>query len=130
MNSNDQNTDLDFTPEAMSRKTPAQLADILEQLLHAQLELMQAGQDEAALIATEETQPLTEYIARRNILSDPAMAQQVNRIKKLYTEIAIAVNASKTGVLAQIGKLRRGKKSLTAYRSSATGFAQTTGSNA
>ena len=59
----DENALIDLTPESMQHKTPVQLADLLEKILQAQLELMQAGQGEAALLAAQKTQPLAEHIA-------------------------------------------------------------------
>ncbi len=130
MNTKDENALVDLTPESMRHKTPAQLADLLEKILQAQLELMQAGQGEAALLAAQKTQPLAEYIAACKFLNQTAYSQQANRIKKLYTDISIIVNTDKTAALAQLGKLRRGKKSLNAYRSSTSGFTMPSGSNA
>ena len=88
----------------------------LEKNLQKQLELMRNSRIDAAMEITEKTSESTKYISKKKLLQDEKYSIQRQNIQKLFKEITLAAAARKEALFRELSKLRRGRKSLSAYK--------------
>lgn len=95
-----------------------QLLDKLEALLDRQIALAQEGKISEVELLGKQTNSLVERIAEANILEQPEFQDRRDRLQTLYDSLCLAVTAQKADVVAKLGLVRKGKKTLEAYRGS------------
>jgi hypothetical protein len=95
------------------------LLDELQSLLEKQLELAHQGNSasEQGEALGRQADQLVEKIAQTEILKRAEFKDRQECLKKLYNELCLAVTTQKTETAEQLSQLRRGRKTIEAYRS-------------
>lgn len=88
----------------------------LEDILEKQLKLMRSSRDKAAFDLAEQTTESVGVIGRKGILKDDKFATQRQNIQRLYKELTLATAERKQSVSSELNKIRKGKKSVGAYK--------------
>jgi hypothetical protein len=116
---------MDNKTDASSSKTQSptlpgsdeKLVTGLEDILEKQLKLMRTSRDKAAFDLAEQTADFVGIIGREEILKNDKFATQRQNIQRLYKELTLATAERKQSVSAELNKIRKGKKSVGAYKS-------------
>jgi len=95
-----------------------QLLDKLEALLERQIALAQEGKISAVEMLGKQANSLVTRIAETKIPEQPEFQDRRNRLQRLYDSLCLALTAQKADVVAKLGLIRKGKKTLDAYRGS------------
>ncbi len=96
------------------------LLDELQTLLEKQVEMAKQGNIRDVELLSEKSGSLVEKIAQTGILdpADPAFDEvRREQLQKLYEDLCLAVTAQKAGVREELSRVRKGKKTVQAYRS-------------
>jgi hypothetical protein len=96
------------------------LLDELQTLLEKQIELARQGDLREVELLSEKSGSLVEKIAQTGILdtADPSFnGGRRERLQKLYEDLCLTVEAQKAGISEELSRVRKGKKTVQAYRS-------------
>lgn len=88
----------------------------LEDVLEKQLKLMRTSCDKAASDLAEKTTEFVDIIGQKEILKDNRFATQRMNIQRLYKELRLATAERKQSVALELSKIRKGKRSVGAYK--------------
>ena len=88
----------------------------LENILEKQLKLMRTSRDKAALDLAGQTTDFVDIIGQKEILKNDKFATQRKNIQRLYKELTLATAERKLSVSSELNKIRKGKKSVGAYK--------------
>ncbi len=96
----------------------AELLNELQNLLEQQVELIHKGDPAGKKIEnlSERVNVLVEKIGRSGILELTQFKNQKEKIKKLYDCLYMAISAQKDETAQQLTRVRKGKKTVVAYR--------------
>lgn len=100
----------------MSTVEQIRLLDDLQILLEKQIETAQAGDINNVEVLSKYAHPLVQKIAQTGILELPEFKNRREQLQKLYDSLCLAVTAQKTDVCEKLSRIRKGKKTLRAYR--------------
>lgn len=96
------------------------LLDKLQNLLEKQVEMARQGNIRKVEVLSEQAASLVEKIVQKGIL-DPAEhvfnRQRKEQLRKLYEDLCLAITAQKADVSEKLTQVRKGKKTIQAYRS-------------
>ena len=96
------------------------LLDELQTLLVKQLELARQDNIGEVEALSKQASSLVEKITQTGIPGSPETvltAEQKQQLGKLYENLCLAISAQKTGLCADLKQIRKGKKTIKAYRS-------------
>ncbi|MBW8014772.1 MAG: hypothetical protein FVQ82_01175 [Planctomycetes bacterium] len=99
-------------PQSSDEKLVAGLEDILKK----QLRLMRTSRDKAAFDLAGQTTDFVNIIGQKEILKDDKFVTQRQNIQRLYKELTLATAERKLLVSSELKKIRKGKKSVGAYK--------------
>ena len=99
-------------------KTPEDLINDLQALLKKQIEFTNKGDIGGVESLSIQVSSLIEECMHNNILNNPAFKNQREELYKLYGQLSLALSAQRAGTGEQINRIRKGKKTIAAYRSS------------
>lgn len=88
----------------------------LESLLEQQLVLARKGSIGEVEKLAGRAGELVEQVSQSQYLSHPRFELRRSAVQQLYGEIALAVSAQMDDVSKAIGKIHKGKKTITLYR--------------
>jgi len=88
----------------------------LENILEKQLKLMRSSRDKAVFDLAGQTTDFVNVIEQKEILKDDKFATQRSNIQKLFSELTLATAERKLFVSSELTKIRKGKKSVGAYK--------------
>jgi hypothetical protein len=91
--------------------------DILENLLKKQIELAQQGNISDVEHLRSQADALVEKIVQEGSLESPEFQNRRKKLKKLYGNLCLALTAAKADTSAKIDQVRKGRKTIKAYRS-------------
>jgi len=98
------------------------LLDELQILLEKQIESLKQDNIKDVEALSEQADSLVDRIAQTGILNsanaecDRQRREQLERLRKLYEKLCLAVTAHKADVSEKLSRVRKGKKTLQAYR--------------
>jgi septal ring factor EnvC (AmiA/AmiB activator) len=93
------------------------LLDEIEDLLEKQIELAQQGNISDVEVLGEQAGSLVEKIVQAGILGLPEFKNRRDRIQKLYKDLCLAITDQKADVSEKLSLVRKGRKTIEAYRS-------------
>lgn len=103
----------------MSINEQIELLDDLQSLLEKQIELIQqcnpAGREVEVL--SKQAGSLVEKIAQTGVLESAEFKNRQEQLQKLYKDLCLAITAQKAETAEKLSRLRKGKKTIRAYRS-------------
>jgi hypothetical protein len=107
---------------SMARSSPyhgndERLVAGLEDVLEKQLKLMRSSRDKAAVDLAGQTSDFVNIIGQKEILKDDKFATQRRNIQRLFNELTLVTAERKFSVSSELNKIRKGKKSVGAYKS-------------
>ena len=88
----------------------------LENILEKQLKLMRSSRDKAAFDLAGQMAEFVNVIGQRKILKDGKFSAQRRNIHRLFNELRLATAERKHSVSAELKKIRKGKKTIGAYK--------------
>ena len=88
----------------------------LEDILEKQLKLMRTSRDKAAFDLAGQTADFVNVIGQKEIFKNDKFAAQRHNIQRLYKELTLATAERKQSVSSELKKIRKGKKSVGAYK--------------
>ena len=89
----------------------------LEGVLEKQLKLMRNSRDKAAADLADKTTDFVNIIGQKKILNNDKFAVQRKNIQRLFKELTLATAERTQSVSSELNKIRKGKKSVGAYKS-------------
>jgi hypothetical protein len=89
----------------------------LEGVLEKQLKLMRNSRDKAAADLADKTTDFVNIIGQKKILNNDKFAVQRKNIQRLFKELTLATAERTNSVSSELNKIRKGKKSIGAYKS-------------
>jgi hypothetical protein len=89
----------------------------LEGVLEKQLKLMRNSRDKAAADLADKTTDFVNIIGQKKILNNDKFAVQRKNIQRLFKELTLATAERTNSVSSELNKIRKGKKSVGAYKS-------------
>lgn len=101
-------------PDARTAQQEQMLA-YLTDLLERQLEKLRKYDLDGAVRLAQESQPISDQIARQGILEQPCYAVQKKKIQGLYQDICLVIAAERQEVAEKLRQIREGLKTLGAY---------------
>ena len=87
-------------------------------LLEKQINLARQGVSTEIEILAEKCEPIVEKITSAGLMDKPEFSDACRRIKKLYQQLCLQLSAQKNATGANMSRIRKGKKTLLAYRNS------------
>jgi len=96
------------------------LLDELQTLLEKQVELARQGSIREVEVLSKQADSLVEQIIQtgtHHCPEDVLKAEQRKKLGKLYEDLCLAISAQKAGVCTELKQIRKGKKTIQAYRS-------------
>ena len=94
------------------------LLDDLQNLLEKQLEMAQQGNIRDVEALSKQSDSLVRKIAQSVLLELAEYKDRLEQLKKLYENLCLAITAQKANVSEELSRVRKGKKTVTAYRNS------------
>ncbi|MHC4643712.1 MAG: hypothetical protein ACYS32_18880 [Planctomycetota bacterium] len=97
------------------------LLDELQVLLKKQIDLARQGNIRGFEVLSKQADSLVGKIAQTGILSsanaafDGQRREQLERLRKLYEKLCLAITAQKADVSEKINQVRKGKRTMQAY---------------
>lgn len=88
----------------------------LENILEKQLKLMRSSRDKAVFDLAGQTTDFVNAIGQKEILKDDKFASQRKNIQRLFNKLTLATAERKLSVSSELTKIRKGKKSIGAYK--------------
>ena len=103
----------------MIQNEKAHLLDELQNLLEKQIGLAQQGNSDNKHFEPLSKQAglLVEKITKQGILELPEFKNRREHLQKLYQHLCLVVTAQKAETDEEISRIRKGKKTIKAYRS-------------
>jgi hypothetical protein len=98
----------------------AHLLDELQTLLEKQVELARQGNIREVEILSRQASSLVEQIIETGTSKSPETllnVEQRKQLGKLYEDLCLAISAEKAGVNTELKHVRKGKRTIQAYRS-------------
>jgi flagellar biosynthesis/type III secretory pathway chaperone len=101
-----------------ARPEDVTLLNSLTRLLEEQINLIQHSDitGKQVEILAEQTQSLVDEISQKHLLDRKQFAEQREYIKRLYNNLSLAVMARKDETEKHLNNIRKGKKTIVAYR--------------
>jgi len=91
--------------------------DDLQSLLEKQMELAQQGNISGVEVLSKQAHSLVEKIAQTRILELREFKNRREQLQKLYDSLLLAITAQRAEAAGEISRVRKGKKTVEAYRS-------------
>ena len=91
--------------------------DELENLLKKQMELVRRGNTSDVEILGEQASFLVEKITQTGLLESVEFKNQRERLARSYEALCLAITAQKAGTFEELKQVRKGKRTIKAYRS-------------
>ena len=88
----------------------------LESLLREQLTLARRGNIAKIEILAKRSKDLVEQIGDSKFLKEPQFRQRRRKLEDLYSELCLALSSQMNDVSQELGKIYKGKKTVTLYR--------------
>ena len=101
----------------MSTDKHIHLLDDLQSLLEKQIELAQQGNISGVEILSKQASSLVVEIAQTGILELREFKNRREQLQKLYDSLLLAITAQSAEVAGELSRVRKGKKTVEAYRS-------------
>jgi hypothetical protein len=92
------------------------LLDELQSLLEKQIELAQHGNISDVEVLSKQVSSLVERIVQAGILGLAEFENRREQLQKLYKDLCLAVTAQRAETAERLGRVRKGKKTIAAYR--------------
>ncbi|MCF7955813.1 MAG: hypothetical protein K9M75_08435 [Phycisphaerae bacterium] len=89
----------------------------LEDILEKQLKLMRSSRDKAVFDLAGQTTDFVNIIGKKEILKGDKFVAQRRNIQRLFSELTLATAERKLSVSSELKVIRKGKKSVGAYKS-------------
>lgn len=105
---------------SVERQTSRFAADLdaLQTLLEKQMRLVRKGNIRDIELLSEQASLLVEKIARTGVLELDEFKNRRRQLQKLYDSLCLAITAQKTETSEKLSRVRKGKRTLSAYSSS------------
>jgi|GEM_PF-679577 hypothetical protein len=97
--------------EARQRQLLGYLADLLER----QLEKLRKYDLDGAVRLAEESQRVSEQVAREGLLERPCYASQKQKIQGLYQDVCLIIASQRQEVAEKLRQIREGIRTLARY---------------
>ena len=91
--------------------------DDLQSLLEKQIELARQGNIRDVEALSKQTSSLVVKIRERGILELAEFKNRREQLQKLYEALYLAITAQKAGTFEELKQVRKGKRTIKAYRS-------------
>jgi hypothetical protein len=103
----------------MIQNEKAHLLDELQNLLEKQIELAQQGNSDNRHFEplSKQANLVVEKITKERILELPEFKNRREHLQKLYQHLCLVVTAQKAETDEELSRIRKGKKTIKAYRS-------------
>jgi len=101
----------------MNSESDNRLLEELGTLLEKQIALARKGSFAAVLQITGQSEPLVAKIAEARLFEKPEHKIAKDRLANLYRDLQILLSTQQSAAAEQIKSLRKGKKTLSVYRS-------------
>jgi ribosomal protein S20 len=88
----------------------------LQNLLKKQTELVKRGNISGIESLARQANSLIDQIARAGLLEPAEFAEHREKLKRLYDDLYMAVAAQQADVSEKISRVRKGRKTIQAYR--------------
>ena len=111
------NSSVSTTQSSALHGSDEKLVADLEGVLEKQLKLMRNSRDKAAADLTDKTTDFVNIIGQKKILNNDKFAVQRENIQRLFRELTLATAERTHSVSTELNKIRKGKKSVGAYKS-------------
>ena len=95
---------------------PESLLDELQSLLEKQIELAQQGNISGIEVLSRQAGSLVEKIAQMRIPESAEFKSQREQLQKLYKELCLAIAAQRADICERLSWVRKGRKTVEAYR--------------
>ena len=105
----------DSVIQELTDESARQMSDYLEELMSRQIQKLQQYDLEGAMKIAEESQPLSERLIGKAVLSRPGFEEQRQRIQGLYRELCLTIASQRQEVAGKLGQNRAGLRTLGAY---------------
>lgn len=100
---------------------PESLLDELQNLLEKQMKLMQRGRISDVELLCRQAEPLVNDINRTGILEQADYTNKREQLQALYNKLCLALTAQKADISEKLSRIRKGKKTIWAYRNNVHG---------
>jgi hypothetical protein len=90
--------------------------DELQSLLERQIELARQGSISEVESLSEQAGSLVGEAAQWGILKSVEFENRRERLQKLYKDLCLTITGQKAGASAELSRLRRGRRTVKAYR--------------
>lgn len=90
--------------------------DELQNLLKKQIELARQGNIGEIEVLSKQASSLVGKIALSGVLESSEFKSQHEQLRKLYQDLRLALTAQKAETAKEINRVRKGKKTVEAYR--------------
>jgi len=94
----------------------AYLYDELQNLLEKQIEMIRRGDIGNFEALSKQTNSLVERCVQSGIFKGADFENQREKLKKLYEQLSLAISAQKAETSEKLSNIRKGKRTLHAYR--------------
>jgi len=88
----------------------------LQSLLEKQIELARQGNINEIEVLSRQADSLVGKISRSGILESNEFKSQLERLRKLYQDLRLALTAQQDGTAKELSRVRKGKKTVATYR--------------
>lgn len=102
----------------MTSAQPAKLLDDLQHLLEKQLILARQGSVSGVRALSKKSDSLVRKITEEKSLESVEYRGRRQQLRKLYTDLCLALKAQKDETGLALSRVRSGKKAVAAYRNS------------
>ncbi len=93
------------------------LLDELQSLLEKQIELARQSNINEIEVLSKQASSLVGKIARSGVLESSEFNNRREQLRKLYDSLCLAITAQRADVGEKLSRVRKGKKTIEAYRS-------------
>jgi len=100
----------------MSTDKQISMLDELQGLLEMQIELARQGNINEVEVSSKQASSLVEEIARSGIFESAEFRSRREQLRKLHQDLCLALTAQKAETANELSRVRKGKKSIKAYR--------------
>jgi len=100
---------------------PESLLDDLQNLLEKQMKLIQRGRISDVELLCRQADSLVNDINRTGILERAEHKNRREQLLTLYNKLCLAITAQKADVSEKLSRIRKGKKTILAYRNNVHG---------
>ena len=100
----------------MSNNKSTHLLEKLQKILEKQIELARQGKISDVQALTNSADFIMEKISEKGLLKLPEFENHRVRLQEMYQNLCLALSAQKAGIAEQLIQIRKGKKTIGAYR--------------